>query len=254
MGLLQPRRERRTATTSCDGQATCGRRVRGTVRCNMRALRRRLGDSRFPLHSFRRADYELPRELCQASHSREESARNDPICNMCALRYARTRGVSACHVSSSPSHSSGALIGNRRASYARQATRENGVRQVAPVYDSFRVKLNGPQPVTVTVACRHGTQTPLPDDPTRLLPVDPHSLGLGFSGPLDPLGARGSMPLKGLPPPPCVRPAPGGRHLRLEGGRTYITPRTEKATWQPQRRRPEPLKSTQISTQLFVVL
>ena len=111
-------------------------------------------DPRFPLHSFRRTDYELPPELCQASHSREESARNDPICNMCALRYARTRGVSACHVSSSPSHSSGALIGNRRASYARQATRENGVRQVAPVYDSFRVKVNGPQPVTVTVACR----------------------------------------------------------------------------------------------------
>ena len=26
----------------------------------------------------------------------------------------------------------------------------------------------------------HGTQTPLPDDPTRLLPVDPHSLGLEF--------------------------------------------------------------------------
>ncbi len=34
----------------------------------------------------------------------------------------------------------------------------------------------------------HGAPTPLAeDDPTRLLPVDPHSLGLGFSGPLDPL-------------------------------------------------------------------
>ena len=54
----------------------------------------------------------------------------------------------------------------------------------------------------------HGTQTPLPDDPTRLLPVDPHSLGLGISGPLDPLrlgvGARGSMPLQGLPPTLCA--------------------------------------------------
>ena len=49
----------------------------------------------------------------------------------------------------------------------------------------------------------HGTQTPLPDDPTRLLPVDPHSLGLGFSGAVDPLGARGSTPPQGLPPP-CV--------------------------------------------------
>ena len=54
-------------------------------------------------------------------------------------------GNGACHArSSSPSHSSGALIGNRRPSYASQATRANGVRQVAPVYDSFRVKLNGP--------------------------------------------------------------------------------------------------------------
>jgi hypothetical protein len=95
--------------------------------CDVRALRCRLEPRRltFPFAQFRRTDYALPRELCQASHSREESARNDPTCNMGALHYARTRGVAAFHVSSSPSHFSGALIGNRRACYARQATGEN---------------------------------------------------------------------------------------------------------------------------------
>ena len=50
----------------------------------------------------------------------------------------------------------------------------------------------------------HGTQTPLPDDPTRLPPVDPHSLGLGFSGAVDPLGGPGLHAPPGPPPPPCV--------------------------------------------------
>jgi len=114
---------------SCDGQATCGKRVRGRVQCNLQhpcvELRRR-GDphspsrssdaligscrasharqatrekgvddpihycnmrhlhcmleraaprrSTFPFPQFRRTDWELPSELCEASHSSEESA------------------------------------------------------------------------------------------------------------------------------------------------------------------------------------
>jgi hypothetical protein len=51
------------------------------------------------------------------------------IQHACIALHARTSGSAATHVSSSPSHSSGALIGSRRASYARQATRENRVRE-----------------------------------------------------------------------------------------------------------------------------
>ena len=49
--------------------------------CDVRALRCRLEPRRltFPFAQFRRTDYALPRELCQASHSREESARNDSL-------------------------------------------------------------------------------------------------------------------------------------------------------------------------------
>ena len=49
--------------------------------CDVRAVRCRLEPRRltFPFAQFRRTDYALPRELCQASHSREESARNDSL-------------------------------------------------------------------------------------------------------------------------------------------------------------------------------
>ena len=49
--------------------------------CDVRAVRCRLEPRRltFPFAQFRRTDYALPRELCQASHSREESARNDTL-------------------------------------------------------------------------------------------------------------------------------------------------------------------------------
>jgi hypothetical protein len=59
---------------------------------------------------------------------RRECVKRSNMQHVCRA-YARTRGGTAIHVSSSPSRSSGALIGSCRASYARQATRENRVRE-----------------------------------------------------------------------------------------------------------------------------
>ena len=56
---------------------------------------------------------------------------------------------------------------------------------------------------TIRDRWNHGTQTPLPDDHTRLPPVDPHSLGLGFSGAVDPPGPGAPRPSRASPPP-CV--------------------------------------------------
>ena len=65
----------------------------------------------------------------------------------------------------------------------------------------------------------HGAQTPRPDDPTRVLPVDPHSLWLGFSVPLDPPGPGAPRPLRSLPRPCAAGWSTEGahsRHRRLE--------------------------------------
>ena len=114
----------------CDGQATCGKRVRGRVQCNLQhpclELRRR-GDPRSP---SRRSDALIG--SCRASHARQatrEKRVRDPIhyCNMCLALHARTsegRGDPR-----SPSHTADALIGSCRASYARQASREKRVRE-----------------------------------------------------------------------------------------------------------------------------
>ena len=119
--------------SSCVGQATCGKRVRGRVQCNLQhpclELRRR-GDPRSPSHSAG-----APIGSWRASHARQatrEKRVREPIhycnmCNMCLALHARTsegRGDPR-----SPSHTADALIGSCRASYARQATREQRVRE-----------------------------------------------------------------------------------------------------------------------------
>jgi hypothetical protein len=98
--------------------------------CSMRALRCRLEPRRltFPFPQFRRTDYELPKAMPCKPLVRRECVKRSNMQHVCRA-YARTRGGTAIHVSSSPSRSSGALIGSCRASYARQATRENRVRE-----------------------------------------------------------------------------------------------------------------------------
>ena len=121
------------------GQATCGRRVRGTVQCKMRcaclASQARTAATHVSLCTVSGVLITCCRQSYVTQATREKRVRETiqfATCVPCV--NARTRGVSACHISSSPSHSSGALIGNRRASYVSQATRANGVRQDAPVY------------------------------------------------------------------------------------------------------------------------
>ena len=119
----------------CDGQATCGKRVRGRVQCNLQhpclELRRR-GDPRSP---SRRSDALIG--SCRASHARQatrEKRVREPIhycnmCNMCLALHARTSGGRGDP--RSPSHSADALIPSCRASYTRQGTREKRVRETS---------------------------------------------------------------------------------------------------------------------------
>ena len=84
------------------------------------------GDPRSPSHS---ADALIPscRESYTRQGTREKRVRETShYCNMpCVACSNEPRRGDPC----SPSHSSGALIGSRRASYARQATRVNRVRE-----------------------------------------------------------------------------------------------------------------------------